>query len=176
MQRKFKKWSPENVLKGRAAETLVNEILRQAGWRVYRFGYEAVLQNLTQIEENALRGDSDIVRQIRSIPDFLAVKSNKPVFIEVKFKARVRENLDSNISEDHDLLSQLERINKFWKAKVIFVTPQEPYFRISYPPYCENDKLHLLPLDTDNELGVTPEILKDFNALVEKYFIKSNQG
>mgnify|MGYP001617379854 FL=1 len=63
---------PENILKGRMAEALVDELLRSSGNIVYRFGYEAVLQNLTQVER-AFDGESEIGRQIRSIPDFLVL-------------------------------------------------------------------------------------------------------
>ena len=43
--------NPESILKGRMAESLVSEILREAGNQVYRFGYESTLQNLTQVEK-----------------------------------------------------------------------------------------------------------------------------
>lgn len=42
---------PENILKGRMAEGLVEELLKESGNKVYRFGYEAILQNLTQLEK-----------------------------------------------------------------------------------------------------------------------------
>jgi hypothetical protein len=42
---------PENILKGQTAESLVSEILREAGNQVYRFGYESTLQNLTQVKK-----------------------------------------------------------------------------------------------------------------------------
>lgn len=43
--------NPESMLKGRMAETLFEELMRQSGNIVYRFGYEAIVQNLTQLEE-----------------------------------------------------------------------------------------------------------------------------
>lgn len=160
----------ENVVKGRIAENLVNELLRRDGYHVYRFGYETVLQNLTQIEGDILRGNSDIVRQIRSIPDFLCVKSGKPIFIEVKFRSRLHLNLDKNFNEDLDIIKQLDRINQFWKAKVIFVTTEEPYFRISNPPYYD-DKLILnyMRIEEDKELEIKIDILSEFNDLVIRY-------
>lgn len=38
-----------NVVKGRIAETLVEEMLKKSGYIVYRFGYEAILENISQI-------------------------------------------------------------------------------------------------------------------------------
>lgn len=158
----------ENITKGRIAETLVNELLRRAGFRVYRFGYEAVLQNLTQIEKNILRGDSDIVRQIRSIPDFLVAK-DKPLFVEVKFKSRWKQTLDKNIWEDEDVLLQLDRIAQFWNAKVIFVTTQLPYFRVSQPPYHNGKTISFIPLEDDKDFSIPTDVFVEFHDLVKKY-------
>jgi len=158
----------ENVTKGRIAETLVNELLRRAGFRVYRFGYEAVLQNLTQVEKDILHGEGDIVRQIRSIPDFLIVK-DEPFFVEVKFKSRWKESLDKNIWEDRDILLQLDRITHFWKAKVVFVTTEMPYFRVSHPPYHDGKKVTFIPLEADQDLKIPDNAFAEFNRLVKKY-------
>lgn len=167
---------PENVTKGRIAETLVNELLRKAGFHVYRFGYESVLQNLTQVEGSILKGDTDITRQIRSIPDFLCVKEGKPIFVEVKFKSRWLSELNKNFEEDRDIIKQLNRINQFWKATVIFVTTEEPYFRVLYPPYYDNDgKLIFKSLIEDKSFSITSEMLLEFNILVEKYLKKAKQ-
>ena len=78
--------NPESMLKGRMAESLVSEILREAGNQVYRFGYESTLQNLTQVEK-VFDSKSDIGEKIRSIPDLLVInKKGEPFFIEVKFR------------------------------------------------------------------------------------------
>lgn len=163
-----KNWWLENITKGRIAETLVNELLRRAGFRVYRFGYEAVLQNLTQTEHNILRGEDDVVRQIRSIPDFLVVKS-KPLFVEVKFKSRWKLSLDENAVEDRDILLQLDRIAHFWKAKVIFITTEQPYFRVSGPPYHDGKKIIFADLVTDQDFEIPCGTFAEFNDLVRKY-------
>ncbi len=156
---------PENVLKGRMAESLVDELLRNSGNRVYRFGYEAVLQNLTQIDPNFDRKDR-IGQQISSIPDFLVLSPlGKPFFVEVKFR--------SNPAPLHDdFVSLLKIIEKFWAAKVILVTPQQPYFRIANPPSYFDDEGRLVfrNLEDDPDLNVTCEGLRKFDSLVQKYF------
>ena len=43
---------PEHMLKGRMAESMVEELLKKSDNVVYRFGYEAIIQNLTQIKRN----------------------------------------------------------------------------------------------------------------------------
>lgn len=72
--------NPEEVLKGRVAETLVNELLRACGNRVYRFGYETVLQNLTQLEQTFERYTATS-KIIRSIPDLVVVNKKGEPFL-----------------------------------------------------------------------------------------------
>lgn len=154
---------PENILKGRMAESLVEELLKQCGNKVYRFGYEAVLQNLTQIE-TSFEKDNEVAERIRVIPDFLVIdREGKPAFAEVKFRWQPEWHKD-------DFL-KLERISKFWQAKIILVNcSQKPYFRTSEPPYFdENRKLLAIPLEEDRNLKVEKNILEEFEKLVEKY-------
>ena len=78
--------NPESMLKGRMAETLTEELLRQSGNAVYRFGYEAIVQNLAQLA-NSFDRYSEVGERIRAIPDFIIVdKNGKPDFVEVKFR------------------------------------------------------------------------------------------
>lgn len=154
---------PENVLKGRMAETLVDELLRSGGNKVYRFGYEAVLQNLTQITPGFDR-KSEIGQQISSIPDFLVLnKAGEPFFVEVKFRT------DPESPYVWDLL---ENSARFWNAKVILVTLQKPYFRLFDPPYFNNGTPSFKNLQDDPDLGVAQENLEAVQPLVEKYFDK----
>jgi len=156
-------FEPENILKGRMAESLVEELLKQCGNKVYRFGYEAVLQNLTQLEE-AFDRESEVGQRIRSIPDFIVVKQKKISLVEVKFRT-------SLLLYENDV-EMLKLVEKFWRAKIIWITLTKPYFRISTPPYFnEEGKLNLIPSEDDHDLGVTPDILKQFNELVERYYL-----
>lgn len=157
---------PEKVLKGRMAEALVDELLRSSDNRVYRFGYEAVLQNLTQIER-VFDGESEIGQQIRSIPDFVVLnQAGSPFFVEVKFRADPEWKYDDGIR-------LLKKIERFWKAKVILVTLQKPYFRIANPPYFDDrDEPRFEKLEKDSDLNITSEKLKKFDLLVERYFVK----
>jgi len=158
---------PENVLKGRMAETLVDELLRSARNKVYRFGYEAILQNLTQIE-NAFDGETEVGQQIRAIPDFIILnQSGKPFFVEVKFRSHpewYRYEREINV---------LRKIEVFWKAKVILVAPRNPYFTIARPPYFDEQGMpRFVRLEYDQDLNVTGEKLEEFDSLVQRYLVK----
>jgi len=156
---------PENILKGRIGESLVEELLKNSGNKVYRFGYEAVLQNLTQLEKTFDR-DNEVGQRIRSIPDFIVInKEGKPFFIEVKFRTDFTVH-----SED---IKRIELVEKFWKAKIIIVTLKKPYFRILSSPYLnEKQEWNWVSLEKDKGLNVTPDALNQFNDLVEKYYLK----
>jgi len=156
---------PENILKGRIAESLIEELLKQCGNKVYRFGYEAVLQNLTQLEKVFDR-ESEVGQRIKSIPDFIVInKEGKPFFVEAKFRTDF-------IVYSKDI-KRIELVEKFWKAKIIIVTPEKPYFRISSSPYLSKEqKWNWIPLEEDKDLNITPDILNQFNELVEKYYLK----
>lgn len=90
-------------------------------------GYEAIVQNLSQLEK-AFDRYSEVGERIRAIPDFIVIDAKgKPDFVEVKFRWKPELH-----NTDYDLL---EKIDKFWKAKMIFVNCwEQPYFRVSDPP------------------------------------------
>src|SRR3989338_4324772 len=124
----------ESMLKGRMAETLFEELMRQSGNIVYRFGYEAIVQNLTQLEEKFDRY-SDVGERIRAIPDFIVIdKKGNPTFVEVKFRWNGR--FDSERDSE-----RIQNMLKFWQAKFVLVNCwEQPYFRISEPPYLDRNK------------------------------------
>ena len=153
----------EGMLKGRMAESMVEEILRKSGNSVYRFGYEAILQNLTQIQ-NAFDRHTDAGERIHSIPDFIVLdQNNEPLFLEVKFRANGKLHKDDK--------NRLEKIKEFWNAKILLVNcKNKPYFQISEPPYFDNNgQLTLKPLREEKDWKIDEEIYKEAEVLVEKY-------
>lgn len=156
--------NPESILKGRMAEALVCEILREAGNQVYNFGYEAVLQNLTQVDKVFDR-HSEIGKKIRDIPDLLVInEKGEPFFVEVKF--RWHQDWHENDFE------MLDRLNKFWQPIIVFVNCySRPYFLAVKPPYCNRrtKKLSGWPLEKTNYFNIPKQAIEKYNVLVEKY-------
>ena len=154
---------PESMLKGRMAETLVEDLLKQSGNKVYRFGYEAILQNLTQIQQNFSR-HTDVGERIRTIPDFIVIDiKGDPVFLEVKFRWDGKSH--NNDKEKLNLISE------FWKAKIIIVNRTEkPYFRVITPPYFDKNGLLVgKPLIEESSWKIDEAVYDEFKTLVEKY-------
>ena len=162
----------DNLLKGKIAEVLTEELLKECKSKVYRFGNRELIYNLIQFEKTFNR-ESKIGRKISSLPDFLIItREKKYFFIEVKFRS------DPEALEE-ELLLEREFLEKFWKARIILVTSKEkPFFRILHPPYFSREKregwpipvLNWLPLEDDPDLKVKSKILKRFEKLVEKYY------
>ena len=154
-----------NVVKGRIAETLIEEMFKKSGYQVYRFGYERLLENICQLKQELV--DSSTFERIRSIPDFLVVDPEGNVqLIEVKYR-----------SSGEILPEELKKYAYFWEeARIILVTPKEPHFRISYiKRFCEDGKLY--NLQNDKFTKIHPEIIREFSRVVQRYFGKgSNNG
>lgn len=161
-----------NIIKGKIAEVLIEELLKKSRHKVYRLGNGKLLYNLIQFEKGFDR-EGKVGRKVSSIPDFLVVTKDRQFFlVEVKFRS------DPEALEE-ELLLEKELLEKFWKVKIILVTSKErPYFRTLKPPYFAKEKregwpipvLNWLPLEDDPDLKVAKKSLKDFEELVEKYY------
>ncbi|MEK7651025.1 MAG: hypothetical protein AAB377_00680 [Patescibacteria group bacterium] len=159
-----KKMDSEGMLKGRMAETLVEELLKKSGNTVYRFGYEAIMQNLVQIKR-IFDAHNEVGEQIRTIPDFIVIdEKGEPFFVEVKFR------WDGKMFDEKDKVL-LGKIKHFWNAKIIFVnSSKKPFFQVSSVPYIdENGGLICHPLSEEKSWKIDTAVYTEFETLVEKY-------
>lgn len=153
----------ESLLKGRMAETLVEELLKQSGNIVYRFGYESIVQNLAQLEDKFDRF-TEVGERLRLIPDFIVInKKGKPIFVEAKFRWKPELHQDD--------YKNFEKINDYWKAVIVLVNCWEkPYFRITDPPYFDrNKKLILKPLIKVKDWAINLNLYDEYEELVRRY-------
>lgn len=73
-----------NMIKGRIAEGLVEELLRCLGYQVSRFGMENTVPEL----KGQLKGRAKVTTLVRTMPDFLVQRAGEaPFLVEVKFRA-----------------------------------------------------------------------------------------
>jgi hypothetical protein len=76
----------EGMIKGRIAETLIEELFLSLGYNVFRYGMENTVPGIMGL----LKGvRSDVASNIRRMPDFVVQNENngEVYFIEVKFRA-----------------------------------------------------------------------------------------
>ena len=73
------------VIKGRIAETIVEELFRSLGFQVFSYGMENSIPGIKDLLKG-VRGD--VSKNIRQMPDFVVFKDNQSHFIEVKYRAK----------------------------------------------------------------------------------------
>lgn len=149
-----------NMIKGRIAEAIVEEMLKESEYKVYRFGYEGLLQNLTQTDK---MNSNTVSEKIWSMPDFIVIdKDGKASFIEVKFSK------DGRISGRWK-----RRVENHWSdGRLILVTLEEPYFRISsIGAFLRSGELR--PIEKDNFIRIDKKLVDKYSFFVEKYFKKN---
>jgi hypothetical protein len=154
----------ETALKGRMAESLVYDLLKESGNEIFKIGYEAILPGLARIEESFKR-NSEVGEKIRTIPDFFVIdKSGNSHLVEVKFRW--------NPAGHENDAKKLGRIKDSWKECFIFYVncSEKPYFRVSKNPFVDNSNQFITePVQNLKFFDITQEILGKFDALVEKY-------
>jgi len=73
----------ENMIKGRIAEALIEELFLALKYNVFRYGMENTVPGIMEL----LKGvRSDVANDIRRMPDFVMQKGNEVYFVEVKFR------------------------------------------------------------------------------------------
>ncbi len=72
------------VIKGRIAETIVEELFRSLEFQVFSYGMENSIPGIKDLLKG-VRGD--VAKNIRQMPDFVVFKDKTAHFIEVKYRA-----------------------------------------------------------------------------------------
>ena len=74
------------MIKGRIAETLIQELFLSLGYNVFRYGMENTIPGIMEL----LKGvKSEVAEEIKRMPDFVIQnpKKNEFFFVEVKFRS-----------------------------------------------------------------------------------------
>jgi Holliday junction resolvase-like predicted endonuclease len=113
-------------VKGRMAETIVEELLKDLGFQVFPFGMEKIMNGAIDIIE---RGEkNEVSKKIRKMPDYVISKENQTYFVEVKYRAN--ETLK---------LSEIENGDDYPYPKALFILVSKKHIKcISYDELKEN--------------------------------------
>lgn len=76
----------ENAIKGRVAETIIQELFLAHGYSVFHYGMERSIPGIAQLTR---RTSGAVKRQIQTMPDFVVQQpgTDRLFFIEVKYRA-----------------------------------------------------------------------------------------
>lgn len=145
------------------AESLVQNLLTEAGNDVYKLGRSAL--PVTLALEDALASDERIAHKLRAIPDFLVIdQKGAPHLVEVKFRWHPG-------GHENDI-KKLVKIGELWsESLILFVNCSEkPYFRISQAPFIsKRGTIVAAPLTSFSKFKVSENLLVKFDQLVVKY-------
>ena len=80
-----------NLIKGRIAETIIEELFLNLDFQVFKYGMENTIPGIMSL----LKGVKDeVAMDIKRMPDLVVYKDNRAHFIEVKFRASGEFNID----------------------------------------------------------------------------------
>jgi len=81
----------EGMIKGRIAETLIEELFLTLKYNVFRYGMENTVPGIMKLLKDV---KTEVANDIRRMPDFVVQKGKDIFFVEVKF--RKSEEFDKN--------------------------------------------------------------------------------
>jgi len=143
--------SKENMLKGRIAETLVEELFLYLNYNVFRYGMENTVPGVMKLLKG-VRGD--VADNIRNMPDFVIQdnRNGEVYFVEVKFRAN-EEFRRSNLPKDYP----------YKNCYFIIVSKK----RIKCITYEELEAGKVVSPSSQNYLGNRKEFALDKNVIIE---------
>jgi len=153
----------ENLIKGRIAETITEQLFTNLGYEVYRYGVEtqiaSIMPRLKEIEPN------DIILEIRKTPDFVILHpENKSIhYLEVKFRKSGEFTYDCIGGNDYPYKNANFII--FSKENIKCISYSE--LRIGEEITRESNKYLL---ENNNTIFTENSTLTNFQKLAVKYF------
>lgn len=146
------------VIKGRIAETIVEELFRSLGFQVFSYGMENSIPGIKDLLKG-VRGD--VSKNIRQMPDFVVFKDNQAHFIEVKYRASGELKL-----------KDIDKYGDYPFENALFVLITKKHIKcISYKELSEGKEI---TPTSQNYLGNRKEFKTDKNLIIEycKYAVK----
>ena len=150
----------ESMIKGRIAETLIEELFLSLGYNVFRYGMENTVPGIMKL----LKGiRSDVAETIRKMPDFVIqnTKTGDVFFIEVKFRASEEYSLN-DVDKDYPFENAFFIIVSKKHIKCLSYQELKSGKRIT--PTCHNY------LGNRKEFELDKEVIIDFCDFAVKFF------
>jgi hypothetical protein len=148
------------MIKGRIAETLVQELFLSLGYNVFRYGMENTIPGIMEL----LKGvRTEVADEIRRMPDFVmqSPKSKEVYFIEVKFRASetfALKDLPKNYAYENAYIVLVS------KKHIKCITVNELYNGKEITPTCHNY------LGSRKEFDLDKETIIEFCKFAVQFF------
>jgi ribosomal protein S4 len=140
-----------NLIKGRVAESLIEQLFIRLNFRVYRYGMENTIPGIMELLQ---KNSSEVNNVIRRMPDFVVQNNDgKAYFIEVKFRSSEMFSID-DIEKEYG--------NKYPFENAFFIVVSKNHIKcLSYNqlqdgkkiyPKCHNYLGHVKAFETDKDI------------------------
>ncbi len=149
-----------NMIKGRIAETLIQELFLSLGYNVFHYGMENTIPGIMKL----LKGvKSEVATEIRRMPDFVIQNpnTNEVFFIEVKFR-KSGEFFPKDLGKDYPYSNAFVILVSKKHIKCISVKELEEGKEIT--PTSRNY------LGDRKEFELDKEVIKDFCKFAVNFF------
>jgi len=153
----------KNLVKGRIAEILFEQMLRDTGhFTILAFGYENILPELAH-HQNEIHAQ-ETMEIIRRAPDFAVIdnKSHKVYLIEIKYMM--------NPKKEYILLAA-ERMYKSWGPSYLFLATPNGFFFDKASNVFKN-KGKITPLDNPK---IPKELQNKYTKILNEFIISNSQ-
>lgn len=121
----------ENLIKGKIAEIVFENMLREAGcFTIMHFGYEYILPELAK--GIPFDKESETAKAVRSAPDFAIInnETKKVHLIEVKYRKNIRQA---------DIFKIAKRMSQAWNPSFIFLASKTGFYFDSIEEIIKNN-------------------------------------
>lgn len=150
----------ENMIKGRVAETIIQEMFLSLGYKVFHYGME---HSVPGISELIRRSDDGVATNIRSMPDFVVVSPDGKLtsFVEVKFRANELFTLEE-LSKDYP-----------WENTYFIVVSRKHIKCITYKELKSGKSISPKSrnyLDRRKEFALDKDVIIEFCQLTTSFF------
>lgn len=149
-----------NMIKGRIAETLIQELFLSLKFNVFRYGMENTIPGIMEL----LKGvRTDVAKDIKNMPDFVVQdpRNNSVYFVEVKFRASESFKI-SDLPKDYPYSNAYMVIVS--KKHIKCITVDELKAGKEITPTCKNY------LGSRKEFDLDKEVILDFCDFAVKFF------
>lgn len=130
----------KNLVKGRIAETIFSQMLRDAGvFTVLEFGYEKIVPQLLQYNHGH---DDPVIETLRTAPDFAVINqlTKEVKLVEVKYRRQLNTT---------DMKQCAERMHQSWNPSYLFVATLDGFYFDEISTIIKNDG-NVTPLEHPN--------------------------
>jgi hypothetical protein len=148
-----------NLVKGRIAETLFEQMLRDTGnFTILAFGYENIVPELARRQQDIHARET--MEIIRRAPDFAVIdnKSHEVYLIEVKYMMRPRSEW---------IIRDAKRMNESWKSSYLFLATPDGFFFDKVSDILEKNG-SISPL---NDPKIPKELQKEYIKILNQFIV-----